>query len=450
MKIALIAMSGVRAYNEALTALGMTMPGFMERGEVIASLPSLSLLTLAGMTPDSLEVEYHQVPDMRKLERLPDCDLAAISTFTAQVKDAYALAARYREAGVKTVIGGHHATALPGEALRHCDAVVVGEAELTWPRVLEDFRNGCLGGIYSAGGQEFDLADSPLPRFDLLNPDEFNRITVQTQRGCPWRCNFCASSIMMTKRYKLKPVENVIREIRAIKEVWSRPFIEFADDNSFVNRSHSKKLLRALAEEGVKWFTESDVAVADDPELLDLMRESGCAEVLIGLESPTAGSLDGVELNNNWKRKRLDGYREAIRRIQSHGIAVNGCFVLGMDGDTVDCFPADAGLRRGQWTVRGPDHGRDTLPRDSAVRAAPWRKAGCWTTPPGRNARCSTSTSNPTGCRLRTWSGDSSNSATQLYTAEAKAGRRNAFRDHVRSARQPRSEEAAACMAIAA
>ncbi|MCY4416550.1 MAG: radical SAM protein, partial [Chloroflexi bacterium] len=289
-----------------------------------------------------------------------DCDLAAISTFTAQVKDAYALAGRYREAGIKTVIGGHHATALPNEAIRHCDAVVVGEAELTWPRVLEDFQNGCLGGIYRADGREFDLAESPLPRFDLLNPDEYNRITVQTQRGCPWRCNFCASSIMMTKRYKLKPVENVIREIRAIKEIWPRPFIEFADDNSFVNRSHSKKLLRALADEGVKWFTETDIAVADDPEILDLMRESGCAEVLIGLESPTAGSLDGVELNNNWKRKRLDGYREAIRRIQSHGIAVNGCFVLGMDGDTEDCFPAvrdfvrDSGLCEVQITVMTP------------------------------------------------------------------------------------------------
>ena len=103
MKIALIAMSGVRAYNEELTALGMTMPGFMERGEVIASLPGLSLLTLAGMTPECFVVEYHQVPDIRRLERLPDCDLAAISTFTAQAKDAYTPADRYRE--VRSLVG---------------------------------------------------------------------------------------------------------------------------------------------------------------------------------------------------------------------------------------------------------------------------------------------------------------------------------------------------------
>ncbi len=449
MKIALIAMSGVRAYNEELTALGMTMPGFMERGEVIASLPSLSLLTLAGMTPESFEVEYHQVPDIRKLDRLPDCDLAAISTFTAQVKDAYDLADRYRAAGVKTVIGGHHATALPGEAIRHCDAVVVGEAELTWPQVLEDFRNGCLGGIYRADGQEFDLAVSPLPRFDLLNPDEYNRITVQTQRGCPWRCNFCASSILMTRRYKLKPVENVIREIRAIKEIWPRPFIEFADDNSFVNRSHSKKLLRALADEGIKWFTETDVAVADDPEILDLMRESGCAEVLIGFESPSATSLDGVELNNNWKRKRLDGYKEAIRRIQSHGIAVNGCFVLGMDGDTVDCFPAvrdfveDSGLCEVQITVMTPFPGTPLYSRllgeGRLLDETAWEKCTLFDV-----------NFQPSRMSVEDLEHGLIELASQLYTAEAKAGRRNAFRDHVRTARQPRREEKAVCMATAA
>ena len=448
MKIALIAMSGVRAYNEELTALGMTMPGFMERGEVIASLPSLSLLTLAGMTPGCFEVEYHQVPDIRKLDRLPDCDLAAISTFTAQVKDAYALADRYREAGVKTVIGGHHATALPGEALRHCDAVVVGEAELTWPRALEDFRNGRMAGIYHGGGQEFDLADSPLPRFDLLNPDDYNRITVQTQRGCPWRCNFCASSIMMTRRYKLKPVENVIREIRAIKEIWPKPFIEFADDNSFVNRARSKELLRALAGEGIKWFTETDVAVADDPELLNLMRQSGCVEVLIGLESPTAAGLDGLELNNNWKRKRLDGYRDAIRRIQSHGIAVNGCFVLGMDGDTVECFPAvrefveDSGLCEVQITVMTPFpgtplyatlHGEGRLPEENA-----WEKCTLFDV-----------NFQPRHMSVDDLQHGLVELGRQLYTTEAKTGRRNAFRDHMRTARPPRPEEEAPCMATA-
>ena len=432
-KIAMIAMSGVRAFNTELTRLGMTMPGFVERSEVIASLPSLSLLTLAGMTPDHYEIEYHEVPDVRNLERLPACDMAAISTFTAQVKDAYVLARRYRDAGVKTVIGGHHATVMPDEAARHCDAVVVGEAELTWPQVLEDFQNGCLGGIYRADGREFNLANAPLPRFDLLEPERYNRITLQTQRGCPWRCDFCASSIMMTKRYKLKPVEKVLREIRAIKEIWSRPFVEFADDNTFVNRIHSKSLLRALANEGIRWFTETDVAVADDPELLALMRESGCAEVLIGFESPTAAGLQGVELNNNWKRRRLDDYRDAVRRIQSHGIAVNGCFVLGMDGDTADSFDAirgfveDSGLCEVQITVMTPFPGTPLYGRLRAegrlLDETAWEKCTLFDV----NYR-------PKQMSVDRLEQGLIELGRELYNPDAKRARRHAFREHIRSA----------------
>ena len=449
MKIAFIAMSGVRAYNEELTALGMTMPGFAERSRVIGSLPSLGLLTLAGMTPDRIEVDYHDVPDEKGLERLPDCDLAAVSTFTAQVKDAYDLAGRYREAGVRTVIGGHHATVMPEEAIRHFDAVVVGEGELTWPNVLADFENGCLGGIYRADGQEFDLAAAPLPRFDLLDPQRYNRITVQTQRGCPWRCNFCASSILMTSRYKLKPVHKVIDEIRAIKKLWSRPFVEFADDNTFVNRARSKELLRALADEGVRWFTETDIAVADDPELLDLMRESGCAQVLVGLESPTASSLDGVELNSNWKRKRLDGYKDAIQRIQSHGIAVNGCFVLGLDGDTVECFSAvrdfvsESGLCEVQVTVMTPFPGTPLYYRlkteDRLLEPTAWEKCTLFDV----NFR-------PDGMTVDELERGLLELVGELYTPEAKTGRKNAFRDHIRMGRRLQSQSANRLRRVAA
>ena len=340
MKIALIAMSGVRAANEELNAVGMTMPGFVERSKVIASLPSLSLLTLAGLTPDEFEVSYHEVPDLRLLEERPDCDVAAIASFSAQIKDAYRLSDRYRAAGVRTVLGGLHVTARPDEAAQHADAIVIGEGEITWPDVVADLRSGGLRPRYAAEGREFDLASSPMPRFDLLDIDHYNRLTVQTQRGCPWRCEFCASSIRLTPMYKLKPVDRVIAEIREIKRLWPAPFIEFADDNTFVNRRHSKELLRAVAGEGIRWFTETDVSVADDPELLELLRESGCAEVLIGFESPMAAGLEGIELRRNWKRGRVDGYRAAIERIQGHGIAVNACFVLGLDGDGPEVFEA--------------------------------------------------------------------------------------------------------------
>jgi radical SAM superfamily enzyme YgiQ (UPF0313 family) len=274
------------------------------------------------------------------MESLPECDLAAFSSYTAQVKDAYQLADQYRARGVPTVIGGLHVTCLPEEALEHCDAVVVGEGEISWLRVIQDMEEGRLGGVYSAGGVEFDFVDAPIPRFDLLDPERYNRLTVQTQRGCPWRCEFCASSILLTPRYKQKPVAKVVAEIEAIKRIWSEPFIELADDNTFVNKHHGRQLAEAIGGFGLHWFTETDISVADDSELLTLLKESGCRELLIGLESPTEEGLEGVELKRNWKRQQVDNYRRAVETIQTRGIAVNACFVLGLDGDGIGVFEA--------------------------------------------------------------------------------------------------------------
>ncbi len=339
-RIGFIAMSGVRAHNEELTKLGLTLPGFVDRNKIIASLPSLGLLTLAGLTPEKFDVEYHEIDDLKKLPELPaHFDLVAISTFTAQLQEAYEVADYFRANGIWVVMGGITVSSLPQEAREHCNSVVIGEGEPLWPEVLRDFESGNLKSFYAAKPPgRFDLADAPMPRFDLLDPDKYNRLTVQTSRGCPHQCEFCASSILLTPRYKVKPVEKVIAEIRAIKKIWPRPFIEFADDNSFVHPKHYKKLLRELAREKVRWFTEADVRVADDDELLGLIRDSGCQQVLIGLESPRCASLDGIELKNNWKAGRHDGYKAAIAKIQSYGITVNGCFILGLDADTPDVF----------------------------------------------------------------------------------------------------------------
>jgi radical SAM superfamily enzyme YgiQ (UPF0313 family) len=340
MKIGLIAMSGVRAHNAELSRLGLTLPGFVDRNKIIASLPSLGLLTLAGMTPARFEVEYHEIADLQKLPELPtDFALVAISTFTAQLREAYEVADYYRANKVAVVMGGITASSLPEEAQNHCTSVVIGEGEPLWPLVLRDLENGALQPYYATrpGGQ-FDLREAPMPRFNLLDPEKYNRLTVQTCRGCPHRCEFCASSILLTPHYKLKPVQKVIAEIREIKKIWPRPFIEFADDNSFVHRAHYKELLRQLAKENVRWFTEADVQVAQDEELLGLMRDSGCQQILIGLESPRPASLDGIELKTNWKARQQEYYKSAIARIQSYGVTVNGCFILGLDGDTPAVF----------------------------------------------------------------------------------------------------------------
>jgi len=340
MRLGLIAMSGVRAYNAELTALGLTLPGFVERNRVIASLPSLGLLTLAGLTPPEVDIRYLEVPDLKDVDGVPEeFDIVAISSFSAQIFEAYELADRYRRLGTRVILGGLHVSAVPDEARAHADAVVIGEGELAWPLIMSDLLSGRgLSETYDARSHAYSFANSPMPRFDLLEIEHYNRLTVQTQRGCPLRCEFCAASMRISPVYKVKPVERIIAEIHVIKALWRRPFIEFADDNTFVNKAHSKQLLRALSKEDVRWFTETDLSVADDDELLSMLRDAGCAEVLIGLESATFSGVDGVEQRANWKARRVDTYLEAIRKIQDHGVRVNGCFVLGLDGTGTESF----------------------------------------------------------------------------------------------------------------
>jgi radical SAM superfamily enzyme YgiQ (UPF0313 family) len=358
MKLGFVAMSGIRACNKELTEFGLTLPGFVERSKVIASLPSLGLLTLAGMTPRSFETEYIEVPEYGLHHPPPNgFDAVAISSYSAQMKEAYALADAYRALGVKVILGGLHVTALPDEASAHADAIVLGEGEVLWPQVLRDLERNQLKPVYDARRLSFDLAESPMPRFELLDIAKYNRLTVQTHRGCPFDCEFCAASVRLSPHYKTKPVSKVIDEIRKIKEIWKHPFIEFADDNTFVNKQHGKELVRALIPEGIRWFTETDISVAQDEELLQLMKESGCAQILVGLESPLANGLEGLELHSNWKWKQVDHYRKAIEKIQAHGITVNGCFVLGLDNtdtssfDHIWQFVNDSGLFEVQITV---------------------------------------------------------------------------------------------------
>jgi radical SAM superfamily enzyme YgiQ (UPF0313 family) len=340
MKLGLLALSGVRCRNEELLAMGLTLPGFVERSKVIASLPSLGLLTLAGLTPRDIKVDYVEVPDPASLADLPgDYDAVAISSFTAQIKEAYKLADRYRAAGVTVLMGGLHVTARPEEALRHADSVLLGEGESLWPQMLADLQANHLAARYDARPLNFDFAQSPMPRFDLLDIAKYNRITVQTQRGCPFNCDFCGASIRLNPRFKPKPVERVLAEIHRIKEAWSHPFIEFADDNTFADKARGRELVRALMPEGLRWFTETDISIARDPELLAMMKDAGCAQILIGLESPASG-LDGLEHKTNWKLKQRENYARAIETIQDAGVTVNGCFVLGLDGQDATCFDA--------------------------------------------------------------------------------------------------------------
>jgi radical SAM superfamily enzyme YgiQ (UPF0313 family) len=340
MKIGFLAMSGVRAHDAKLLALGLTMPGVVERSRVIAALPSLGLLYLAAVTPPGHALRYFEAErDGAEPAEVYDCDLVAISTFTAQVREAYAVADRLRQAGVQVAMGGLHVSVRPEEARRHVDHVCVGEGEHVWPAVMAAAARGERGRTWDAADfPPVDVRALPVPRYDLLAGRPYNRFTVQTSRGCPWRCDFCASNVMLRQAYRKRPVADVVRDLRAITRLHEAPFIEFADDNTFVDRAWGKELCRALIPLGLKWFTETDISVADDPELLRLMRAARCRQVLIGLESPGQGALEGVELRANFKARRGAGYKDALRHIQDHGITVNGCFILGLDRHTPDIF----------------------------------------------------------------------------------------------------------------
>jgi radical SAM superfamily enzyme YgiQ (UPF0313 family) len=338
MRIGLIAMSGVRVRDKELAALGVTLPQFVNRGKVVAALPSLGLLTVAGLTPSDVEVVYREVDERPADGALEPFDLVGISSFTAMIDDAYDLADRYRAAGVPVVLGGLHVTLCPEEAAQHADALVVNGAEGAWPQLVADFRAGCLKPRYEGlRNGVFAPEHYAAPRFDLLYDRPYNRITVQTSRGCPHDCEFCAASIRLTSRYQQKPVDRVVAEIEAALAVKQHPFFEFADDNTFVNRRWSKDFLRAIRPLGIRWFTETDISVADDDELLDLLADSGCKQILVGLESPNRRSLDGIDARG-WKQRRFTRYLDAIDRIQSRGVTVNGCFIVGLDGDGPDIF----------------------------------------------------------------------------------------------------------------
>ena len=341
MKIGFLALSGIRAHDPALLALGLTLPGVLERGKVVASLPSLGLLYLAASTPPGHDLRYYETPaDGKESPELYDCDLVAISTFTAQVNDAYAIADRLRSRGVKVAMGGLHVTIRAEEAAAHADLVFLGEGENSWPEAIRALeRGGPIRQIWDA--KDFPAVDVrllPVPRYDLLRGRPYNRFTVQTSRGCPWRCDFCASNVMLQRPYRKRPVEHVIRDLREVSRWFKRPFIEFADDNTFVDKEWGKELCRAMIPLRLKWFTETDITVADDEELLGLMRQARCRQVLIGLESPSPSGLDGLEMKTNFKLRRWSSNRDAIRRIQKHGITVNGCFILGLDGHTPEIF----------------------------------------------------------------------------------------------------------------
>ena len=336
--------------------LGMTLPGFKQRAAAIAELPALGLLTLAGMLPDSWTSSYQgtQSADDDFVEQIvsEQPDLVAVSALTASVEEAYRFSQQLRGSGVPVVMGGLHVSVCPDEAKQHCDAVVIGNGESVWWEVLADAEARQLKPIYQAT-RGHENPDWPLPRLDLLGPEP-PRFTLQTQRGCPLACEFCGASRLLG-RFREKPIEAIRRELDAICGIHEKPLIELADDNTFAGARDVEPFFDAFENSGAKWFTEADWRIGERPEILDRLAASGCVQVLMGVES-----LVFRYPGQGQKQAELDRIMQAVEAIQESGVVVNGCFIVGADGETRESldrlgnFILESPLAEVQLTLQTP------------------------------------------------------------------------------------------------
>jgi radical SAM superfamily enzyme YgiQ (UPF0313 family) len=355
--VAFVPFTGFRIREQEMLALGMSLPSLRQRAEAIGHLPALGLLTLAGMTAPHWTCTYHETPrwDESFAERIlaERPTIVAISALTASIEEAYRFSAYLRSRNTLVVIGGLHATACPDEASRFVDAVVVGEGESVWREVLNDAENGRVNPIYRSAGP-FDLAHSPTPRFDLLGASPRPRITVQTQRGCPFACDFCGASRLLGI-FREKPLANLQRELAAIQKVSPRPLVELADDNTFAGGRPVEPLLAAFAEAGIRYFTEADWRVGERQDVLHGLAASGCVQVLVGIES-----LVFRHTGMGAKAADLTRVMDALEAIQDAGVAVLGCCIVGCDGETRSSldrlarFLLDSPLADVQLTIQTP------------------------------------------------------------------------------------------------
>ena len=215
------------------------------------------------MIPNGVHRDYLEIDDVANVRDLPgDFDAVPISSYSAQVTESWTLADRFALADVIVVLRGLHVAAGPEEALRPADSIVIGEGEPVWPQLIRDLLQRRLRSTYDSTVTPFNPGSSPMPLFDMLDTERYNRLTVQTQRGCPFDREFCAASIRLSPIFRTKAVDRVVTEIRHIEEIWPTRFIESADDNTVANKKRTKELLRAQIPEDIRWFRESDISLA--------------------------------------------------------------------------------------------------------------------------------------------------------------------------------------------
>jgi radical SAM superfamily enzyme YgiQ (UPF0313 family) len=298
-------------------------------------MPPLGLAYVAAVTPAGYNISI--LDENFDAWTGQEADLVGITAFTSTINRAYEIAAHYRGRGIPVVLGGIHASMLPDEASRHADAVVVGEAETAWPRLLADLAAGKLNRIYT--GDHVDLGRTQvLPRRDLLHPGYLWQ-PIQTSRGCPFNCSFCSVSRYLGLRYRQRTAADVLAELRGIPQ----QSICFLDDNLIGHTAESKARAKAIfsgmiAEKMHKrWWMQASINLAEDEEVVRLAAKAGCMFALIGFETTDDSLLSDMGKGVNLKTG-TQNYAAVVSTLHRHGIGVLGAFIIGNDGETEQTY----------------------------------------------------------------------------------------------------------------
>jgi radical SAM superfamily enzyme YgiQ (UPF0313 family) len=291
---------------------------------------------LASVTPPHYRIEV--IDENIQPFRYTAADIVGITAYTSSAHRAYQIAQLYREQGITTVMGGIHASMMPDEALRFCDAVVVGEAETIWPNVLKDFEMNRLQKQYEAAWPSLETL--PIPRRDILQNRYYTWGSIQTSRGCPMNCTFCSVTAFNGRRFRRRPLESVIEELKQIPQ--NR--VMLTDDNII---GHGKKdaewafaFFTRILDEGIKkvFFAQASILFGENPNLIRVASKAGLKIVFVGMESVNADTLESYHKGINLDRLNQNRYVELIRNIRKNGVSVLGAFVLGDDHDDRSVF----------------------------------------------------------------------------------------------------------------
>ena len=304
-----------------------------------SAYPPLGLLTIAPLLPKHWKKRLVDT----NVRRLTDTDLewadvALLSGMLIHKQDLLAILARCRARGLRTVIGGP-VTSSVEELPRHADHVVIGEAEDLIATLASDLERGTAEPVYRAR-QLPGLDRTPLSDLSLINPKRYSAMAIQYSRGCPFNCEFCDIIEIYGRKPRTKSPAQVVAELEQLYERKWRGSVFVVDDNFIGNKKKVKEMLPVLAEWNVQhqrpftFFTEASVNLADDSDLLQMMKEAGFTRVFVGIETPVEASLKEAQKLQNTRRSLL----ESVRRIQHYGMEVMAGFIVGFDNDPEDIF----------------------------------------------------------------------------------------------------------------